>query len=358
MATSGEISMQKIFIAGISYKIAPVAMREQFAVAPSEQELRIKSLISEHNLHEAVVLWTCNRVEIYGAADTTPDPRALMATLAGQRLHPGTSIYFHTGRDAVHHLLSVASGMDSMVLGETEITGQVKASYEKARINGATGKHLNRLFQKSLETAKLIRSETAIGRGAASVGSVAVQHAQRVFGAGLHGRSIMVIGAGNMAEKCLKHLQKRGVSSVAIVNRSLDKAESLAMEYGGVAVPFGQCFEAMANVDIVIASTGSPHIILERRDIEHVMQHRADRPLVMIDIAVPRDISPDVRHIPGVHLHDIGDLQETVNETIRYREQDLALCWTIIGEQTGELAARMERAEAMTAAREFQEYQT
>jgi glutamyl-tRNA reductase len=234
--------------------------------------------------------------------------------------------------------------MDSMVLGETEITSQVKQAYEQARAAGLTGRNLNRLFQKAFETAKEIRSTTAIGKGAASVGSIAVQHARKIFGPGLGEKKIMVIGAGNMAEKCLRHLVKHGSAGITVVNRSMDKAEELAKTYGGAAVPFGRCLAAMAEVDIVITSTGCPHVILERRDIETAMAGRPGRPLVIIDIAVPRDVDPHARSIPGVHLYDIDDLQGIVKERISHREQDLALCRSIIDARTAELLSRINAA--------------
>lgn len=339
--------MQNIFVVGLSYKTAPLAIREQFAVSAHDQVAVAARLRERAQLAEVVLLWTCNRVEIYGVSEAGAlDPVQLMQCVVDKPLMVGSALYCRQGVDAVRHLLGVASGMDSLVLGETEITGQVKNAYEKARLGGHTDRRLNRLFQKALETAKEIRTCTAIGKGAASVGSVAVQHAQKVFGSTLAGRKIMVIGAGDMAEKCLRHLVKRGASSLCVVNRSMERAETLAAEFGGQAVPFGRCLEAMADVDIVITSTGCPHIILEKRDIETVMASRPTRPLVLVDIAVPRDVAAAVREIPGVHLHDMGDLEGTVRENIRYREQDLALCWSIIDGKVEEFGERMAAAEA------------
>lgn len=334
--------MQQVFIVGMNFKTAPLSLREHFAATFSDQDARASDLLNSGTLSEVVILRTCNRVEIYGVSTRDPDPESILLNVLGRSRHID-GIYIHQGQDAMRHLLSVASGMDSMVLGETEITGQVKNAYEKSRQAGHTGRNLNRLFQKALETAKEIRTGTAIGKGAASVGSVAVQHAQKIFGSTLRGRKVMVIGAGNMAEKCLRHLVKKGVASIVVVNRSLEKAETLAVEFNGEAIPFGSCLDAMVNVDIVITSTGSPHIILEAGEIESVMARRSYRPLAFIDIAVPRDVAPEARSIPGVYLHDIGDLEGTVRENIRYREQDLALCWSIIGEKTAELEITLNK---------------
>lgn len=334
--------MSRVFVVGLSYKTAPLAIREQFAVPSSDQSAVAFDLRSEGSLSEVVLLWTCNRVEIYGVTrEGEPNAEALMSSLVRRPLVAGTTLYRHLDSDAIRHLCTVASGMDSMVLGETEITAQVKGAYEKARAAGLTGRFLNQMFQKALQTAKQVRTNTAIGSGTASVGSVAVLHAQRKFGSTLSGRKAMVIGAGNMAEKCLRHLVKKGVSSVTVVNRSLDKAEALAAEFGGQAVSFACCLKALVDVDILITSTGSPHIILERTDLEKVMAERPDRPLVIIDIAVPRDVAPEASLVPGVDLHDIGHLEDTVRENIRYREQDLDLCRTIIEENVTSLAPRL-----------------
>jgi glutamyl-tRNA reductase len=334
--------MSRVFAAGLNYKSAPVALREKHAVAPTDQISAARHLRKQMGLSEVVLLWTCNRVEIYGVSEY---PRRNLAgmieCLSGRRVDIGSGVYCHEGMDAVRHLFSVVSGLDSMVLGETEITNQVKSAYEKSREAGLTGRKLNRLFQKAFETAKEIRTTTSIGKGAASVGSVAVQHAQKIFGPSMAEKKILVIGAGAMAEKCLRHLVKRGSAGITVVNRSYDKAEELAKTYGGTAVSFGMCVPAMADMDVVITSTGCPHVILEQRDIETVMAGRAGRPLIIVDIAVPRDVDPRARSVSGVHLYDIDDLQATVRESISLREKDLALCWTLIGARAAELEPRL-----------------
>lgn len=328
--------MQRVFVIGMNYNSAPVASREYFAAQLTSMEKQASYIFPRDQISETVILRTCNRVEVYGVSDPSADVSSLINNWQLDVNHT-KCLYLLQGHDAILHLLSVTSGMNSMVLGETEINGQVKAAYEQARVAGHTGKTLNRLFQKAFETAKEIRTETAIGKGAASVGSVAVQHAKKLFGSTLNGRKVMVIGAGNMAEKCLKHLIKKGVGSITVVNRSLENAQQLAATYNGVAVPFSHCLDAMADADIVITSTSSPHIILEKSDIEIVMAGRNQSPLAIIDIAVPRDVSPEAGEIPGVHLHNIGDLEVTVRENIRYREQDLTLCRSIIRDRAEDL---------------------
>jgi len=238
-------------------------------------------------------------------------------------------------------LFSVASGLDSMVLGETEITGQVKQAYQSAQAAGLTGKVLNRLFQKALQTGKEVRTHTNVGRGATSVGSVAVELAEKIFSGGLAEQRVMIIGAGKMGEACLRHLAKRGAKSVLVSNRSYDRAQTLAAEFAGRAVRFDDCIATMAEADIVVSSTGCPQTILHRADLEAVMSRRAGRPLVLIDIAVPRDIDPGVQSVPNVYLYNIDDLEAIVRENVRTRSQELDHCRSIIGVETAAVMARI-----------------
>ena len=330
--------MKTLFVAGVNYRTATVALREQLTVAPEGQAAAARRLMAVGGLSELVLLWTCNRVELYGVGDEVDgNLNAMLAALTERPLAAGAGVYCHTGEEAIRHLFSVASGLDSMVLGETEITGQVKQAYERARLAGDTGKVLNRAFQKALEVAKEIRTDTGIGRGATSVGSVTVQHAQRLFGAELASRSVLVIGAGQMAEACLRHLTKRGVHRIRVANRSPARAEQLAGLFGGTPVAFEDFCRFMPDVDLVISSTGCPHTILHRQQVESVMAARPGRPLVVLDIAVPRDVDPELRLIPGVHLFDIDDLAGTVRDNVATREQDLARCRDIIAMRTAAL---------------------
>lgn len=330
-----------LFVAGISYKTAPVELRERLAVNPARLGCAGCLLRAGGGLSEIVLLSTCNRIEIYGVSDRPMrNPAGLFDFLGAGALDVSPYLYFHEGAAAASHLLSVASGLDSMVLGETEITGQVKQAYQHAQQARLTGRVLNRLFQKALQTAKAVRTKTSIGRGATSVGSVALELAEKIFGGDLSGRSVMIIGAGKMGEACLRHLAKRGVKSVLVSNRSYERAENLAAEFKGRAVRLEDSLQAMVEADIVISSTGAPQLILMRPDIERVMASRRDRPLALIDIAVPRDIDPAAQQVAGVYLYDIDDLQEIVRENVKNREQELALCHSIIAEET---AAVMER---------------
>ncbi len=333
----------KIFVAGLSYKTAPVETREKIAVHASRLRCHGCRLKLGGNLSEVVLVSTCNRVEIYGV---TPDNNAKIQNLF-QHLSASTIdidltpfLYIKEGSEAVHHLFSVASGLDSMVIGETEITGQIKQAYQAAQDAKLTGKVLNRVFQTALQTAKAVRTETGIGRGATSVGSVAVELAERIFDKDFSNKTVMIIGAGKMGEACVRHLNKKGARSVLVSNRSFERAEALAQEFGGRAIRFEDCLKAMEEADIVVSSTGCPHTILHRAEIEKVMPARRNRPLVLIDIAVPRDIAADVQQVGNVYLYDVDDLEVIVRENMRTRQQELSRCHQIIDDNTREVMAR------------------
>jgi glutamyl-tRNA reductase len=253
-------------------------------------------------------------------------------------------LYVKEGAEAVEHLFSVASGLDSMVIGETEITGQVKQAYLAAQEAKLTGRVTNRLFQTALQAAKEIRTQTGIGRGATSVGSVAVELAERIFDRDLSGKTVMIIGAGKMGEACIRHLAKKGARSVLVSNRSYDRALNLATEFGGRAVRFDECLQGMAEADIVVSSTGCPQTILHRGDVASVIAGRRNRPLFLIDIAVPRDIDADVEQLDNVYLYNVDHLEAIVRERVRQREHELARCQAILAERTAAIMARFAPA--------------
>ena len=331
-----------IFVAGLSYKTAAVEVREQLAVTPAKLSSYGSRLKLCGDLEEVVLVSTCNRVEIYG---TTPlltgriDSLFRLLTSSAQDFRP--QVYVHQDLEALSHLFSVTSGLDSMVLGETEITGQIKQAYEAAQTAGLTGRVLNQVFQKALQAAKEVRTRTQIGRGATSVGSVAVELAEKIFGKTLAEQTVIIIGAGKMGEACVRHLAKRGVKSVLVSNRSFDRAEALATEFGGRAVRFDDRLEAMVDADIVVGSTGCPSLVLHRAEVEGLMRQRRNRPLFMIDIAVPRDIDPGVQTLDNVFLYNIDDLEAVVRENVQHREQDLAQCQAIIEQRATALMARL-----------------
>jgi glutamyl-tRNA reductase len=335
----------KLFVAGLSYKTAPVELREKLAVAPGKLRCAGCRLKIAGNLSEVVLLSTCNRVEIYGVGSWIKGRvHRLFQVLSASDADFSPYLYIKEGAEAVQHLFSVAGGLDSMVLGETEITGQVKQAYQAAQEAKLTGRITNRLFQTALSIAKEIRTQTSIGRGATSVGSVAVELAERIFDRNLSAKTVMIIGAGKMGEACVRHLAKKGAHSVLVSNRSYERAANLAAEFGGRAVRFDECLEGMTEADIVVSSTGCPQTILHRADIESVMRARRNRPLFLIDIAVPRDIDPDIQHLDNVFLYNVDHLEALVRQNVQLREQELTRCQTIISDRTAALMARLTPA--------------
>jgi glutamyl-tRNA reductase len=332
----------KFVVAGLSYKTAGVDVREKVAVAPARTRCCGCRLKIGGGLREVVLLSTCNRVEIYG---TTPwvngNVHGILKHLGAGDVDYSEALYVKEGEDAVKHLFQVAGGLDSMVVGETEITGQLKNAYQTAKDHRLTGRVLNRLFQTALQVGKSIRTNTAVGRGAVSVGSVAVELTERIFDQGLSEKTVMIVGAGKMGEACVRHLAKKGARSVLVSNRSFERAQGLAAEFGGRAVGFGECFNAMREADSVVSSTGCPDTVIHRHEVEAVMRARPNRPLFLIDIAVPRDIADDVQQVENVYLYNIDHLEAIVRENLRSREHELAHCQEIIAAHSSECFSRL-----------------
>jgi glutamyl-tRNA reductase len=332
----------KLFAVGISHKTAPVELREQLAVKQSELVDLARYLKWFGHLDEIVLLSTCNRVEIYGTTrQATGHIKSLLQLLCAEPRELDDYIYVHEDADAVRHLLRVAPGLDSLVLGETEITGQIKNAYEIARNAGLTGRVLNRLFQRAFQATKEIRSRTGIGRGAVSFKSAAVELVEKTLG-DLSRQSIMVIGAGQMAECCVRSLVKKGARSILIANRSFDRAIDLAIQCGGQAVCLGDCLFEMPDVDVVIAATSSPESLLTRDDADNLMRSRHHRPLLLIDLSVPRNIDPAVRGLEHVALYNIDDLEAAARDAVRNREGELAACHRIIDTHVAALVEKLD----------------
>jgi glutamyl-tRNA reductase len=330
----------KIFAAGISHKTAPVKLREQLAVKQSELVDLAFVLKCFGHLDEIVLLSTCNRVEIYGTTrKATGHIKSLLQLLCAEPRDLDPHIYLYEDAAAVRHLLRVAAGLDSMALGETEIIGQIKNAYEIARNAGLTGGVLNRLFQRAFQATKEIRTRTGIGRGTVSIKSTAVELIGKTD---LSQQSIMVLGAGEMAECCLRLLVKKGARSILVANRSFDRAIDLAIQYGGQAVCLGDCLFEMPDVDVVIAATSSAETLLYRDDIERLMEARRHRPLLLIDLAVPRNIEPTVGGLENVSLYNIDDLEAAAREAARNREGELAACHRIIDTHVAALIEKLD----------------
>jgi glutamyl-tRNA reductase len=334
----------KIFAAGISHKNAPVELREQLAVKQSDMADLAFVLKCFGHLDEIVLLSTCNRVEIYGTTrKTTRHIKPLLHLLCAEPRDVEPHIYLYENADAVRHLFRVAAGLDSMVLGESEITGQIKNAYETARGAGLAGPILNRLFQKAFQTTKEIRTRTAIGRGTVSIKSTAVELIKKAFSNDLANKSVMVIGAGEIAERCVQLLVKKGVRSTFISNRSFSRAIDLALRCGGSAVLFGDRLSTMRDVDVVIAATSSSETLLSRDDAAGLMKSRRNRPLLLIDLSVPRNVDPAVTGLKNVSLYNIDDLETAARRGVQARARELAACHQIID---GHVAALIEKLHA------------
>ena len=330
-----------LFCVGISHHTASVDVRERY-VRNHEVE---RALRQAAGCTEGLVLSTCNRVEVYGAADGRVDSEAIARCLAAEGEQVGAdaaAFYRFDGDSCVQHLFRVASGLDSMVVGETEVLGQAKQAYEKARSTGGAGPYLHRLFQRAFRVAKHVRTNTEITRGAVSVGSVAVELAVKIFG-DLSRRKVLVLGAGETSERTARALASRGVRDLRVTNRSGERAEALAAAVGGRAVPFIGWETQCREVDILISSTAAEEPLLTRAKLAPILHVRWDRPLFIIDIAVPRDVAPDVNDMEGVFLYDIDSLQSIADQSLALRKQQVAAAEEIISEHVADFGEWLRR---------------
>jgi glutamyl-tRNA reductase len=342
--------LMALVVIGLSHRSSPVEVRERFAFAEARIPSALQSLRDSGIANEAVILSTCNRVEVY-AATLVDAPEAFsslqhfLVSCHNYREPLTDEIYRLSEPQSVHHLFRVACGLDSMVLGETEILGQLKKAYDLALKAGHTGGRLNKLFQRAFNVAKHIRTETNIQRGNVSVASVAVELAEKIFNE-LSDRDVLIIGAGDTGEKTARALLSRGARSILVTNRSPEKAVELAAAFGGRAVPFEDWSAEFANVDIIISSTSAPHYILDRARLEPLMKLRRNRPLFLVDIAVPRDIEPEVNFLDNVYLYNIDDLQAMADQSLKQRQEEIARCEQIICEKAQPLLSPLGPREA------------
>lgn len=323
-----------ILCAGLNHRNAHLDVRERFAVRESEMAEVLGRIRAIDGVSGAVMLSTCNRVELY-AASLCP-LRALdgFRSILSERAGLEAPLYHHDTPRAVRHLFRVASGLDSMVIGETEILGQVKRAYSVASEAGAATRPLHRLFQHAFRVAKSVRTETQITSGPTSVGSVAVELAGKIFGS-LEGRRVMILGAGEISERTARSLQSRGVRSVIVSNRTYERAAALAAEIGGMALHFDHWEKAFADIDILISSTNAPHMILTPEKIAPLMRLRGGAPLFVIDLAVPRDADAAINDLDGVFLYDIDSLEQIAAESLTVRRKEVDRCESLIEEHVG-----------------------
>ena len=320
-----------LFCVGLSHHESKVEMLERFG-----GHADTRCLLREAGCSEMLLLNTCNRVEIYAAA-ATPPSTVDIARCLGELAHGETTAAFYRreARDCVSHLFRVASGLDSMVIGETEILGQIKKAYKSAHASGEAGPFLHRLFQRAFRVAKQVRTHTDITRGSVSVSSVAVDLAAKIFG-DLSTRKVLILGAGEVSEKTARALKSRGVSDLRVANRSFDRAHELALAIAGRAAPFEEWKQQCAEVDILISSTSADEPLLDAKSLAPLLRTRLDRPLFVIDIAVPRDIDPDVNQLEGVFLYDIDSLQSVAAQSLALRRRQIAVAEEIIAEHVQE----------------------
>jgi len=326
----------QLFALGLNHTTAPVEIREQINFTPDRLKQALPDIIERELAQEAVILSTCNRTELYCVLDCDTT-QAIINWLSHyhnvplQRLQD--YLYTYSQSEAVRHLLRVACSLDSMILGEPQILGQLKSAYNSARDMGTTAKLLNKLFEHSFSVAKQVRTDTAIGSSPVSVAFAAVRLAQQIFG-DLSGYTALLIGAGETIELAARHLHESQINRMIVANRTIERARTLAKEFAGYAITLEEIPLHLAEADIVISSTASPDYILTQTDVKQAIKQRKHRPIFMVDIAVPRDIDPAVETLDDVYLYSVDDLNEVIQENLRSREQAAQKAEEIIDTQT------------------------
>jgi glutamyl-tRNA reductase len=353
--------MPELLCLGISYKTAPIALRERIALLAPDAETLCRQLVDLPTVHEAVAISTCNRTEVYLVGEAAAAEAALLAAMVERgNLDPSElrgAVFNPRNCDAARHLFSVTSGLESMVVGEAEIQGQVKRAYEAALAAGTTGPMTNRLFSAALRTGRRVRSETLIGAGHASVSSVAVALAEDVVG-DLASRKVLIIGAGETSELTARALSERGVRTIFIANRRADRAHAIAERFGGSVSGLHELPEHLTDADIVVTSTSSPDPIIGAAELAEIIGARNGRPLALIDIAVPRDVDAACARLPGVSVYDIDDLNRSAAANLQVREDERRLAEAVIEDEIHRFAGWMGQREVMPTIGELRQYGT
>src|SRR5947209_16149654 len=328
---------------GINHKTAPVEVRERLAIPEPRLPEALRRLAEHPGVDEGLILCTCNRVEMW--AQTRNGGADLRAFLRNYFLLDPADyephLYEYREQDAIRHLFRVAASLDSMVVGEPQILGQVKEAYATARAVGAVHSQLDLLLTRAFAVAKRVRNETAVGSSAVSVASVAVELAKKIFGA-LDGKQVYLVGAGKMSELAARHLLAHGAASIFVANRTYDRASELAAKFKGQAIRFEELYETCDRADIVITSTGAPVTIFHREHGERFMSRRKNRPMFFIDIAVPRDVDPEMNKLDGIFVYDIDDLQQAVASHVAGRRKEAELAERIINSEVERFHARVQ----------------
>ena len=342
-----------LIVAGVSHVTAPIEVREKLTFRPQDAVHELAQLREEGLIREGVILSTCNRTEIY-AVEESGDALSQMSSLLSNRLGRDADrfMYVHRDREATSHLFGVAAGLDSMILGEAQIQGQVKDAWEQCRAE--SGPILNRMFQNALLAASRARQETGIGRGAASVSSAAVQLAKKIFG-GLGGRRAMILGAGDVAELALECLLSEGVRVAIVANRTHERAQTLAERHGATATHYDECWKSLRDVDLMICSTASPVPVVTADRVRDSIEARGDRPLCILDIALPRDVEAAVGEIDNVFLYDLDDLRAAAEANLEQRGEDVPAAREIIAEEVQKYWDWVAGLAAVPVVREFRD---
>ncbi|MDP6483744.1 MAG: glutamyl-tRNA reductase [Nitrospinota bacterium] len=340
-----------LLVTGISHKRTPLEIRERVYFDESDLRTPVLELKARKEIEEAVLVSTCNRMEVYARAADFEQAVSSIQEFIGQFHEVPQAILKEHGyamktKETVRHAFRVSSALDSMVVGEPQILGQVKESFRVSREAGSTGIYLNHLFERSFAVAKRVRTETRIGENAVSISYAAVELARKIFG-DLEAQRVMLVGAGEMAELATQHLVQLGASGVVVANRSPDRAEALADRFGGRAVDFNHIEAELVGADIVLCSTGAPHAVIRRETVQRVIRHRRNRPMFFIDIAIPRDVEPSVQDIGNVYLYDIDDLEHVIAANIQEREREAARAEVLIDEESDAFLRWMETLEVV-----------
>ncbi len=334
------------FVAGMNHLTAPVDVREQLALEEEKVREILTDLWGRGLFSEVMILSTCNRVEVYGVAEAPGEARqTAFSRLGAQRglalrdLEP--LLYTKTEDEAVHHVFRVAASLDSMLVGEPQILGQVKEAFALAQSSSTIGPLLHALMSRAFGVAKRVRTETEVGRHAVSISFAAVELGRKIFG-GLDGKAVLLIGAGEMAELAARHLVDQGALPVYVANRTLSRAQELARLLSGTAVPFDELHAVMASVDIVIASTAAPEPIIRATDVQHALHARRARPLFFIDIGVPRNVEPGVNDLDNAFCYDVDDLRSVVDSNVRERQREAQRAEALVAREVERFAARLQ----------------
>jgi glutamyl-tRNA reductase len=339
----------KLTVTGLNHTTAPVEVREKLAFDQNRLSEALAELKGMTGVIEGLVLSTCNRVEVALAVDDAVDARDcverfLARTRSIEHSWVRPHLYYYEESDAIRHLFRVAASLDSMVVGEPQILGQLKQAWEIARSQGVVGGLLDSVLTRAFSVAKRVRSETEIGQSAVSVSFAAVELAKQIFGS-LKGHKVLLVGAGKMSELAARHLQRAGVGEILVTNRSAERAQMMAEVFSGRIVDYHTFDAILPEIDVVIASSGAPHHILSKDDMKRVMGARRNRPMFLIDIAVPRNIEPAVNELESVFLYDIDDLQKVVEQNRLGRRQEAEEAEKIVAEEVERLLVRLRAKE-------------